>query len=284
MLRLSYWQWNRYIAKEAFLEELDARLEMPAVPLDDLLQSIELKDLNVENEELNKLLHRRVLVSGEYDFEYEFVKRNRRDESDGPGVHVITPFLPKNFNTHVLVNRGYIPLSVKSKEARKQFHKDVPQNFVALVKLTEIPRSFLSPIDPPAGDGKEWVDAWLRVNIEEVQKQIPHKLLPIQLELISKISDSDKVTTEELEKALVSNSNARNEIFYLSDNMNKVSTGELNPEREYPIPAFSTVVPSATHLLYVFEWAFMALLTLLICLGLQFKKTSQKISLPPAGR
>ncbi|MCB0330268.1 MAG: SURF1 family protein [Bdellovibrionales bacterium] len=268
-IRLSYWQWERYLAKEEFLKELDSRLEQPVVPISELIGK---KAVNWE-----ELLHRRVLVTGTFDFEHEFIKRNRKDDVDGPGVHVITPLKIDGNGEHILVNRGYIPLSVKSPEERQQFQRGDVHSFVALIKLSETPRSFLAPNDPPAGSGRPWVDAWLRVNIEEIQKQIPYKLLPIHLEAISGSSK------EEVEEALVKNSNTRNDIFYLGENLNKVSTGELNPTRAYPVPAFSTVVPSATHLLYVFEWAFMGLLVAIVCIGLQFRRVSSPLSKTRAG-
>lgn len=257
MLRLSYWQWERYLVKEELLEELDKRLHLPVTELNPLLSD----DLNPP-----ALLHRRVLVRGTWDFQHEIVKRNRKDEGDGPGVHVITPFRLAENNKYLLVNRGFIPLSVQSKEKRKQFQKNIPTEFVGLVKLSETPRWSIAPKDPPAGGDNEWIDAWLRIDIKQIEKQFPYKLLPIHIEMMSSTDPKN------IEEALVLNSKSREEIFYLNDNTQKVSTGELNPERTYPIKAFSTVVPSATHLLYVFEWAAMALMTFLICLILQLKR------------
>lgn len=276
MVRLAFWQWSRYLEKQAYLEELDRRLQNPVIPLTKLLEESGLSSSSPKPSDpsLHVMLHRRVSLSGSFDFSHEMVKRNRKDEQDGPGVHVITPLLIDGLNQYVLVNRGYIPLSIQSQSARASFHEEGTVGFVGLVKLTETPRSFLSPNDPPTGKEKPWVDAWLRVNLEKIQEQLPYPILPFHLELISKVDDPKQLTTKELEDALVTNSNARSEIFYLGDNLNKVSTGELNPNRHYPVPAFSTVVPSATHLLYVFEWGFMALLTLLICVGLQFRKRS----------
>jgi surfeit locus 1 family protein len=258
MLRLSYWQWERYIDKQGFLATLKKRVEMPISPLTSLLEE--------HQNDLSVLQHRRVLVDGVFDFEHEMVKRNRKDDLDGPGVHVVTPLrLAGKEDRHILVNRGYLPLSVKGREERATFQETTPVPFVALVKLSEEPRSFLAPNDPPTGEGKPWVDAWLRVDVEKIEKQLPYSLLPIHLEIIS---HPDAAAVEE---AMVQNSNARTEIFYLGDDMNKVSSGALNPDRTYPVPSFSTIVPSATHLLYVFEWAFMALITLLVVVGLQLR-------------
>ncbi|MCI5065092.1 SURF1 family protein [bacterium] len=268
MLRLSYWQWERYGAKERYLQELERRLRLPVVPLEELLREVGVDDPEA-------LLHRRVVLEGRFDFEHEIVKRNRKDSGDGPGVHVITPFLLQESGRAILINRGYIPLLYAGREKRVQFQKDAPERFIGLIKLTEEPRSFLSPSDPPSGGESSRVDAWLRVDIEQISQQIPYPLLPFQGEMMS------TAAPEEVEAALVDNSDTRNEIFYLSDNMNKVSTGELNPNRSYPVPAFSTVVPSATHLLYVIEWAFMAFLTLLIGFGLQCRSRHRLVEAAP---
>jgi cytochrome oxidase assembly protein ShyY1 len=263
MLFLSYWQWQRYLAKELFLAELDSRLEQEVTPFNSLMAEID------ENfPDWPKLLHRRTLIKGEWDFEHEMTRRNMRDEADGPGVHVITPFKTIDNNGKelaLLVNRGYLPLSVKDKEDRKNFQQSVPNEFVGLVKLSETPRYFLSPADPPVNHDK-WIDAWLRVHIEKMQEQIPYPLLPIQLEMIS------TPEKEAVEAAMVKVSKAREDILFLANTGPRVSSGELNPDKSYPVPAFSAVVPSATHLAYVFEWAFMALLTTLITIVLQLDR------------
>ena len=85
MLRLSYWQWERYIAKNNFVDELEQRINQPIIPLEQAIEEV--------NGNWELLLHRRVEVSGIWEFEHEIVKRNRKDERDGAGVHIITPLL-----------------------------------------------------------------------------------------------------------------------------------------------------------------------------------------------
>lgn len=262
MVRLSYWQWERYLEKQGFLSELDKRLKLPIIPLEELISDPK----NPPPPE--KLLHRRVSVTGNYDFSHEIVRRNRRDEEDGPGVHLITPLKLADSDIHLLVNRGFVPLSAKSREKRKLFHNPAETSFIGLIKLPETRSSILAPADDTASREKPWIDEWLRVDVPAIQKQLPYPLFPFYVEIIA--------TTEQeaIQQELVKNSNARNEIFYLSDSMSKVSMGKLNPNRSYPIPAFSTVVPSATHLLYVFEWGFMALMTIIATILLQLKRAA----------
>lgn len=258
-LRLSVWQWDRYLQKEAFLDELDARIAMPIVPLAELMKETD--------GAFEDLLHRRVSVEGVYDFEHEVVKRNRKDAEDGPGVHVITPMKIDGLDTAVLVNRGYIPFQSSTRLERRSYQKPAREKFIGLVKLPEKPRWVLAPNDPPVGPDAPWVDAWLRIDPERIQQQLPYPLLPIQIEKIAG-------NVKEARKRLVQSSSTREEMFFVTERGLSVSTGEANPSRSYPVPAFSTVVPSATHLAYVFEWAFLALLTVAICYLLQRRKVS----------
>jgi hypothetical protein len=48
--------------------------------------------------------------------------------------------------------------------------------------------------------------------------------------------------------------------------------GMESPDAEYPFPAYDTTPPPDIHIGYVYEWAFMALLTFLIGLVLQFRR------------
>ncbi|MCB0353495.1 MAG: hypothetical protein KDD64_08230 [Bdellovibrionales bacterium] len=258
MIRAAVWQWDRHIQKELFLSELRERLTIEPKPLLYLWN---------ENSSSKSLLHRRALIEGEYDFDHEMIIRNRKDDQDGPGVHVLTPLRIANSDKALLVNRGFIPFRFRSKEERVRFQKTKKDSFTGLIKISEAQR-FLAPNDPPSGSPHPWVDAWLRVNIPEIQKQIPYPLLPIFVEIMP------SGNLQDAQGEIVKNSSGREDIFFLSDHSMKVSNGDLDPSRTYPVPAFSTVVPTATHLLYVFEWSFMALLTLIIGLILQLKRTS----------
>ena len=67
----------------------------------------------------------------------------------------------------------------------------------------------------------------------------------------------------------------------LTGKSNVENFGMDSPDAAYPIPTFDTTPPPDIHLGYVYEWAFMALLTISIGLIMQFKrpgtsKTSQR--------
>ncbi|MCB0319842.1 MAG: SURF1 family protein, partial [Bdellovibrionales bacterium] len=168
MCGMSYWQWTRYLEKEKFLKVLDSRLHAEIAPLSHYIPALKSNPESVQ--------HYRVLLQGEWDFDHEIIKRNRRDDSDGPGVHIITPLRLPESNEAVLVDRGYIPLSMQDQEKRSIFRQNAPKSFVGLLKVTEKPRSWFSPNDPPSGKPHPWVDRWLRIDIDKIQKQVPYEL------------------------------------------------------------------------------------------------------------
>jgi len=263
MIRASFWQWERHQDKSAFLREMDARIAQKVVPIDQALEAVD--------QDFQELVHRRLLIEGEYDFANEVVVRNRRHEALGPGVHVVTPLLLQELDQYILVNRGFIPLSHKSREKRAEFQENSSARFMGLVKDSER-RRLLAPADPPAGNDRAWVDEWIRVNVEAIQLQLPYPVLPVFVEIMAKGDDIDLTKRE-----IVKMSSSRSEILYLGDLSDVViADSSLREDLEYPVASYSTVIPSATHLSYVFEWIFLALLTLGIGFLLQLKRPGKR--------
>ena len=263
MVRASFWQWERHQEKSAYLSEMDQRIANEVVPLKEAIEDV--------GEDYQETIHRRVLVDGEFDFDNEVVVRNRRHETLGPGVHIITPLLLSELNRYILVNRGFIPLAYKGQEERAQFQINPTSTFIGLVKGSERKR-LLAPPDPPTGKDYRWVDEWIRVNIEAMQAQLPYEVLPIYLETMAKGDD-----IEAAKKEMVKMSSSRSEILYLGDLSEVVvADSSLRKDLEYPIPSYSTVIPTATHLAYVYEWLFLAALTLAIGILLQLKRSTKR--------
>lgn len=254
--RLSYWQWTRHLEKKAFLVQLDKRLREDPTPLRDLAKR--------DDVDWGDLINRRVLVEGDYDYSHELVLRNRQNNGE-PGVHVITPLKISGTDIGVLINRGFVPLSYSMPEARGKLKRDPHESFTGLIKETSR-RKFLAPSDPEPNMGSKWVDAWLRVDVENIQKQIPYMILPIYLEKIPG-------DLKELEEAsLIQTKSDRDEMFMPGERMfNMVHTRTSRPPTDYPTPAFDLVLPPGRHLGYVFEWALMGLFTALIGLVIQLR-------------
>lgn len=255
MVLMAIWQWKRHEEKLQYVAVLSENLSSPIVKVDKLLSP------SLSSQEIS---FRRVSVSGTYDFEHEVVLRNRRVDSE-PGVFVLTPLKLKESDTAILVNRGFIPLNLSERKERQVFQKQPQVEFIGIIKETHQKKIF-GPEDPPTGPGNPWVDAWLRVDVENISQQIPYKLFPYYVEVMG----NDDATSAQ--KLIVSSNFERDEMFFLAGK----HLGPVNHSNEdlsrYPIPTFSTVVPPARHLGYVFEWSAMALMTLIIAVILQLRR------------
>lgn len=258
MLRMSYWQWERHQWKVGLIRDLRSRLELPVTELSALAAS--------PQTDWNAGVFRRVRVRGTYDFKHEMLLRNRKYKNV-MGVHALTPLRLDGDSRYIIVDRGFIPMSKSAPETRRAYHQPASAEFIGLIKESS-PRKFMAPKDPPAGPGMPWVDGWLRVDIERIQRQLPYPLLPVFLEIV------ETEDTKAVEQSIVDQSTSgRDEMFFLNAEQ---KLGSLESEDvgngKYPIPVFDTVIPPGRHLGYVFEWAAMALLTFLICLVLQLRR------------
>jgi len=256
MLGMSAWQWDRHLQKIALIETLNQTLG---------LEPIELRSLIVQNPDPKTLTWRRVKLSGEFDFKHEFLLRNRSFEKRA-GVHVITPLKIDGTDTWVLVDRGFIPFGREGQQNRVRYQRPARTEMYGLIKDT-MPQRFMAPNDPEPGPGKPWVDQFLRVDIEKVSKQLPYPVLPFYLETMKDPNDPL------LASQIVKGSEAgRHDVLNVTGPSTVENFGMESPDAEYPFPAYDTTPPPDIHIGYVYEWAFMALLTLLIGLVVQFRR------------
>ncbi len=258
MCRASYWQYERHEEKKAYIAKMQERLVKEPTPLSELVDSVS----------TDEIPYRRALAQGKYDFSEEIVLRNRRLEKD-PGVHVITPLKLPFTDRRLLVVRGFLPLSVAEQKDRKTFQKQSDSELLLLLKHSN-PRGFLAPNDPPTGDGHPRVDAFLRVDIEHIQKQLPYEVFPFYAELMTDEAVKD------IEKKIVRSVAGREEVIIPDASGGVVSTGALDPNKEYPVPVFDTVIPAGRHFGYIFEWIFLALLTLGIGVLIQLRPPAKQ--------
>lgn len=256
MLRASVWQWHRHLEKQGIIKEMQQRLEMPIESMADFLAEHTASPPE-------SFTYRRFYVEGEYDFAHEMVLRNRM-HGDRAGMGVLTPLKLKGSDTYIIVNRGFIPLEKTKPEQRKDFHLAPKANFVGLVKAASEP-SWYSPKDAEVGSNEKWLDAWYRVDLKKMQKQLPYPLAAFYLELMSVVDPA------QVEKAVVKAESGREELLLMGFKQVSEFNSDKNTDSNYPIPSFDTVIPAGRHLGYVYEWAFMALMTTLICLVLQLR-------------
>ena len=258
--RLSYWQWTRHQQKQVIIQQLENRLKLPPVPFETItFQDKSAPEVNVTDQQIFK----RVIVSGTYDFDHEIVVRNRRYQKN-PGVYVLTP-LHTTSGTSILVNRGFVPLVLADKASRAKINRPAEVSFIGLIKESQ-PKKFLAPADPESGIDLPWVDEWLRPDVESIAKQLPYKIAPVFLEIVGNDAGED------IEKKIIQQKSQKAEIFMPSEQIYSMVGGNdpsLEDPHTYPIPVFDPVIPPARHLGYVFEWAAMAIISMLMGFVLQ---------------
>ncbi len=255
MVAASVWQWGRHLQKQELIRRLEETL---------LREPVEVSALIKQNADWSSLVFRRVRVAGEYDFKHEFLLRNRASEGRA-GFHVITPLKLDATDAYILVDRGFLPLGREAKELRAQYQKPARAEFVGLLKEPAVPKLF-APNDPPAGLDKPWVDQWLRVDVAAIQKQIPYALQPFFLEIMSN-PDDPRLPSQVVRESAA----GRNDVLMYTGKQVE-NFGLSSSDGDYPIPTYDTTPPPDIHLGYVYEWAFMALLTLGIGAVLQFRR------------
>jgi cytochrome oxidase assembly protein ShyY1 len=257
MARASLWQWDRHIQKQQLISTLQATLHREVVDLYLLASS---------NPNWDSETWRRVRVSGTYDFTREVIVRRNRGSNDHAGFHVITPLKIDSSDRYVLVDRGFIPLGRQEREYRKRYQTPERAELYGIVKSSTAPK-FLAPKDPLVTPNSPWVDLWIRVNIEAMQKQLPYQVLPIYIEVME--NPDDPLLAEKIVKE---GSAGRNDVLALTGQKQVENFGLESPDLAYPLPHFDTTPPPDIHLGYVYEWAFMALLTIGIGVIAQFKR------------
>jgi surfeit locus 1 family protein len=264
MVYASVWQWNRHLQKQSLIEHLQETLTLPPIPLIDLLRV---------PPSWESLTFRRIQVSGSYDFQHETLLRNRNLDGRA-GVHAITPLKINDSDSYLLVDRGFIPLGREGHEVRSKYQTPQHVEIFGLVK-NSMPQKFMAPADPPAGGEKSWVDQWLRVDIPSMQAQLPYAVLPIYIEVMEDPNDpllASKIVRE--------GAAGRNDVLMMTGQKDVKNFGMESPDANYPIPTYDITPPPDIHLGYVYEWAFMALLTVGIGVIMQLKRANYVQTIP----
>lgn len=170
-LRLAAWQLERRAARLAANAQLLARIAQPPLTLDGAGPDVDAADL------------RRAVVVGVYDYDQEFILRNRT-YNELPGVHVIVPLRIAGGAAAVLVDRGWLPyeLAAIDQRAAYQVRPTGTVTVTGILRRSMVRRSAASPADPPLGPDRPRLDAWHRIDIPRIQEQMPYPLLPLYLE------------------------------------------------------------------------------------------------------
>ena len=173
-------------------------------------------------------------------------------------------------HSHRRVSKWIIPLGRQEREYRKRYNTNPRVEIYGLIKASSEPNSLarvLGPKDPAVGPGVPWADLWKRVNIALMQKQLPYPVLPVYLEVMENPDDPLLAA-----KIVKEGSAGRNDVLALTGQKQVENFGLNSPDLAYPLPHFDTTPPPDIHLGYVYEWAFMALLTIGIGIIAQLKR------------
>ena len=151
LVSLGNWQMSRKAWKEALLAQIESGLKAQPVPLDDVLRGWPC----LGRAECIFPEYRRVKLRGrfEHDAERYFFAPDPRL---GPGYHVFTPLQLEN-GRRVIVNRGFVPDSLKAPGSRTAGQLPGVVNVVGLLRAPGAKAAF-TPANEPAENLWFWRD------------------------------------------------------------------------------------------------------------------------------
>ncbi|MCB8945407.1 MAG: SURF1 family protein [Ardenticatenaceae bacterium] len=156
LARLGVWQLDRLQERRAANVLLQQALNEPPLAI----------TADFTPTDLSSLKDHLVLVQGEYDFAYQGIIK-LQNLNGRAGVYVVAPLVLAG-QTAVLVNRGWIPDADTDKLS--QWDEPGPVTVQGYVALSETLRHTSTSTTDEL--------AWYRVDIDQIQAQLPYQLLP----------------------------------------------------------------------------------------------------------
>lgn len=160
MIRLGFWQLDRLAQRQARNAEIAQNLAAPPLTLTGGTQSEHLESHQFQS----------AIVRGTFDHSQEVVLQNQTWQGE-PGVHLITPLIIEGSRQAILVDRGWIPYSAAEPEQWVEFQTKGPVEVDGRIQLSQ-PRANAPPLVEPELN-------IFRVDIDRLQGQISHPLLPV---------------------------------------------------------------------------------------------------------
>lgn len=167
MMRLGFWQLDRLQEKRSHNAAILTALNQPSEALPDTIVDPDSLDF------------RHVRVMGIYDHAQSIVWRNQTLDNRN-GMHLLTPLRIHGSDYAVLIDRGWLPEEQARPEQRSAYNGASSEVTIeGIARHTQSrPNTLLAPMDL-ALPGETRIDAWMRVDIERIQRQVPYPLLPI---------------------------------------------------------------------------------------------------------
>lgn len=167
--RLGIWQLDRLDQRRAANAHFESVQAMPTLELS-----------GATAEDLTAQEYRAVTARGVYDFEHQVALRNR-DREGVLGYHLLTPLVFSD-GSAILVERGFIPAEGNAAPADWRRYDQPGEVLVSgIIHLGQTEPGFGAVSDPPHVEGQR-LDFWVIVNLERIQLQVPHRLLPVFLQ------------------------------------------------------------------------------------------------------
>ena len=157
LARLGFWQLDRLEWRRGLNTEKLAEMNAEPLSLNDDLSALDLPSM----------INRRIVATGEYDIENQFLIESQIFESQ-TGRYLLTPLLLENSDLAVLVNRGWIP--------------DTEDDFAQFDELGEIEvEGRLQRSQTLSGDRATQVEGnrIYRIDVGAAAEELPYAVLPV---------------------------------------------------------------------------------------------------------
>jgi surfeit locus 1 family protein len=139
LLSLGSWQLQRLAWKNGFLERLQSRMAAAAVVMPD------------DPVDLERFEFRRIFVAGEFDHDREMYLLNRV-VNGVVGGNIITPLRREGIGSHILVDRGWVPQSLRDLTTRPESQVSRVVTVEAIVRGGHEKNLFTPDNDPASND------------------------------------------------------------------------------------------------------------------------------------
>jgi surfeit locus 1 family protein len=168
LIRLGVWQLERLDWRKSFNLHYIQQINAPTLNLNQ----------TQDFQNIASMEYRNVQAIGKFDFSYEVYLQNQVFENI-PGYHVMTPLIIDETNMAVLVDRGWI--AMEDLERIDEINHGFEDKYFVGGVIRSAQKSGVFGTNP---DREKSTDSkfWMNANLEEIQKQIPYKLLPVYIQ------------------------------------------------------------------------------------------------------
>jgi len=171
LMSLGFWQLDRAEQKQGRLDLYNIRAKQDAINLN--------RSENLEVKKSDDLLYAMLKVVGRYDDKHSFLIDNKVYKGQ-VGYHIVTPFVIKDSDSIVLVNRGWI----KGKRYRADLPEfETPWEEISIKGSGYVPTKNFFVKDNVKIDTQKFPAVIQTVNFEAIQGIINKKTYPFVLRL-----------------------------------------------------------------------------------------------------